>query len=98
MKYKLVVSPVAEADIEKAFEWYEERGEGLGRDFVLKARNSIKEISTRPFSYPISVGKTRRILLERFPYSVFYTVVNDVVNVTACIHQRRSPRVWKSRG
>ena len=29
MKYKLVVSPEAEADIEKAFEWYEEREEGI---------------------------------------------------------------------
>lgn len=97
MKYKLLVSPEAEADIEKAFEWYEERGEGLGRDFVLKARNSIEKIAARPLSYPISLGKTRRILLDRFPYSVFYVVVGDVVKVTGCIHQRRHPRVWKSR-
>ena len=97
MKYKLVVSPEAEADIEKAFEWYEERDEELGADFVLKARNSITEISIRPLSYPISLGRTRRILLERFPYSVYYTVIENVVKVTACIHQRRSPRVWKSR-
>ena len=97
MKHKLVVSPEAEADIEKAFEWYEDRGEGLGRDFVLEARFSIKTIAERPLSYPISRGNTRRILLDRFPYSVFYTVVEDVVKVIACIHQRRSPRVWKSR-
>lgn len=75
----------------------EERDEGLGRDFVLKARTAIEKVAAQPHSYPISHRKTRRILLDRFPYSVFYVVVGDIVKVTGCIHQRRSPRVWRSR-
>lgn len=97
MRYKLVVSPEAESDIEKAFEWYEDRREGLGRDFVFEARISIRKITEHPLLYPIARSKTRRLLLDRFPYSMFYTVIGDVVKVIACIHQRRSPRVWKSR-
>ena len=97
MMYKLVVSPEAEADIETAFEWYEDRAEGLGRDFIFEARSSIKRITERPLSYPVALGMTRRILLDRFPYSIYYTVIDETIKVTACIHQRRSPRVWKSR-
>lgn len=97
MKYKLVVSPEAESDIEKAFEWYEDKDEGLGPDLVMEIRSSINRITKGPMAYPIVRGKTRRILLDRFPYSVFYTVVDDIVKVIGCIHQRRSPRVWRSR-
>ncbi len=97
MNYLLVVSPEAEADIDNAFEWYEKQSDGLGRDFLFEVGSSIKKVSDRPLSYPVATGKTRRMLLQRFPYSIFYTVIGDAIKVTACIHQRRHPRVWKSR-
>jgi plasmid stabilization system protein ParE len=97
MKYKLIVSPEAEADIDNAFEWYEDREEGLGRDFLFEARSSMKRITAHPLSFPLALGKTRRVLLDRFPYSVYYTVIDATIKVTACIHQRRHPRVWRSR-
>jgi plasmid stabilization system protein ParE len=35
--------------------------------------------------------------LRRFPYSLFYRIIDDQVIVVACMHGRRHPRRWQSR-
>lgn len=42
MTFELIVRPEAEQDIEEAFEWYENQSAGLGEEFVLAVRSSIK--------------------------------------------------------
>ena len=41
----------------------------------------------------------RRVLLHRFPYSVYYRLVpaERLAEVRACVHQRRHPRTWRGR-
>lgn len=39
----------------------------------------------------------RRRILRRFPYSILYTLDNDVVLVIAVAHQRRRPGYWRRR-
>jgi hypothetical protein len=39
----------------------------------------------------------RRQLLKRFPYGLFYRLIEGQVVVVACFHAKRSPRVWRSR-
>jgi plasmid stabilization system protein ParE len=40
-------------------------------------------------------GQTRRALVHRFPYAVFYVVDPNLVAVTAVMHGRRDPRRWQ---
>lgn len=97
MSYRLILRPEAEADIEDSFGWYEERETGLGVEFVLAVQSSLEVIVQRPLSCQILSGRTRRFVKDRFPHSIFYLIDDDKIIVTACIHQRRSPRVWRSR-
>jgi toxin ParE1/3/4 len=41
-------------------------------------------------------GRTRRALLRRFPYGVFFVETRDEVVVLAVVHSGRHPRVWQS--
>jgi plasmid stabilization system protein ParE len=50
-----------------------------------------------PGAHPIIRGQTRRALVRRFPYAVFYVLDPDVVAVTAVMHGRRDPRRWQER-
>jgi len=34
----------------------------------------------------------RRANLNRFPYSLFYVIDGDAVNVLSCFHQHREPK------
>jgi toxin ParE1/3/4 len=40
---------------------------------------------------------TRRLLIERFPYSMVYLVHNGVLHVLAVAHAKRRPGYWRSR-
>lgn len=88
----------AAADVETARAWYDEQRSGLGDEFVEALEHAIELIISFPHAFPeIAVGH-RRALLLRFPYSLYYRVELDVIDVLACLHSSRSPDMWRSRG
>jgi plasmid stabilization system protein ParE len=40
----------------------------------------------------------RRVLVRRFPYSIYYRFRADRIVVLAVFHNKRDPKVWKARG
>lgn len=76
--------------------WYEERERGLGRDFLRAFRAATAVLRRTPLLYPLVAG-ARRVLLRRFPYSVFYEVHEVEVVVLACFHESRDPEEWRAR-
>ena len=97
MTYELIVKPEAEADIEESFIWYEDRAVGLGQDFRNELRRTIFRIKSSPLSFPKVHKFTRRALVDRFPHAFFFLVEDNKVFITACVHQKRNPEVWKQR-
>ena len=39
----------------------------------------------------------RRALIHRFPYCVFYIVIERKISVLAVMHAARNPEQWKAR-
>lgn len=97
MKPRLLLEDEAQADLGDAFRWYESQREGLGSEFLAAVALVLEHIDENPVAYPIIRGTTRRALVRRFPYAVFYLVDPDVVAVTAVMHGRRDPRQWQER-
>ena len=56
----------------------------------------IESLVTYPEHFPVVYRLTRRVSLRRFPYSLFYRIIDDQVIVVACMHGRRHPRRWQS--
>ena len=48
MKRQILIRPEAEAEIEEAYRWYEEKREGLGSDFILCVEEGIEKIRGNP--------------------------------------------------
>jgi plasmid stabilization system protein ParE len=94
---QIVVRPDAAADIDEAFLWYEGQRPGLGNEFLAAAQRLIDAVAQHPLRYPVIRRNTRRALLRRFPYAVYFRVYGEVVVVVACMHGRRSPRRWQVR-
>jgi plasmid stabilization system protein ParE len=69
-----VVRPAAAADIDDAFLWYEGQRVGLGHEFLAAAQALIDGIAQHPLRYPVIRRNTRRALLRRFPYAMYYRV------------------------
>lgn len=94
---EIIVRPAAAADISDAHAWYEEQRAGLGNEFLTAVDHTLKYISEFPETYRDLHRNTRRALLERFPYGIYYRVYPNVIVIVACMHARRAPRVWQSR-
>lgn len=98
MAYRLKFSGRAVREIGEAFAWYEEQSQGLGSEFELAFELQLKRLEQVPLLYAEIIPGVRRTLLPRFPYSVFYTVkndlVHDLVHVLAVIHNARNPLRW----
>ncbi|MBK9214468.1 MAG: type II toxin-antitoxin system RelE/ParE family toxin [Chloracidobacterium sp.] len=97
MRYDLIIRPEAEADILEAYNWYEDEEVALGHEFLLVVEEALGDIAKRPLSYQVVLGKTRHVVLRRFPYSIFFMIFDNLITVTACVHHKRHPRVWVSR-
>ena len=92
-----LLRPAAAADVEDAYGWYEGQGLGLGEEFLASLGRTLATIVENPNQYPVLHRGTRRALLQRFPYGVFYRVIEDQVVVVACMHAKRNPKRWRAR-
>ena len=97
MKYKLTVRKEAEFDIDEQFDYYEDKREGLGHDFLLCVEEALDKLHKNPLIYRKIYKELRRIPIVRFPYRIFYFVQNQNVIVTAVFHARKDPTSWNNR-
>ena len=65
---RVVLHPEAEAELDVAERWYEERSAGLGMDFLLEVDATVKRIRVFPFAWPELQPGLRRALVHRFPF------------------------------
>jgi plasmid stabilization system protein ParE len=89
--------PAAEAELNDAVDWYEEKEPGLGLQFVGSIRWKIATLLVAPQRWRL-VNGTRRVLLGRFPYAIVYREVSDdEIEIIAIAHYRRRPKYWAHR-
>ncbi|MFN0206017.1 MAG: type II toxin-antitoxin system RelE/ParE family toxin [Planctomycetota bacterium] len=93
----LIIRDDAEADVEEAFNWYQKHRDGLGADFLLVVEAGLAVIERNPRLCQVVYKQTRRLLLRRFPFGLFYIFDDKTIEVLACMHCRRNPTEWRER-
>ena len=91
MSYQLRVRPGLLDDLAKAVDWYQERGPGLGDDFVRSFHATLARVQREPLSNLRARGEVRRVILDRFPYALWFRVDGDTVVVLLLWHTARNP-------
>lgn len=86
--------PSADHDVESAFVWYEERGPGLGDEFLEEIGATVTRIAENSRAHQIVRGRIRRAVVHRFPYLIFYVIDPQEIVVLACMHASRDPESW----
>jgi len=89
--------PAAERELEEAADFYDLESAGLGTEFLEAVHVALTGLLDFPESCPLLLGKTRKLVLERFPYSVMYWLDDELVVVSAIAHQSRRPGYWRAR-
>jgi plasmid stabilization system protein ParE len=86
-------------DIVEAAAWYEARAPGLGDqliDEILDATGRAEK-NLELFRVVYREGNIRRVLTDRFPYRIFFSVVDKTLYVHAVLHGARHDRHWTER-
>ena len=71
--------------------WYEARALGLGQEFVRAFEAALQSACRHPSGFAQVEEGCRRVVLRRFPYSLYYRAAGDELLVTAVFHHRRPP-------
>jgi len=89
--------PEARIEALEAQSWYESRSSGLGVEFAHALDASIQSARRNPLAAQTIEGDCRRVLLRRFPYSVFYRPDANGILIVAIFHHHRRPGAWLTR-
>lgn len=87
----------AEEEFVAAISQYNTQRDGLGDDFAVEVRHALDRIAQYPKAWVALSRRTRRCLVDRFPYGVLYQIRGDDLLVVAVMDLRRDPRSWRRR-
>lgn len=94
MLEKIKFAEDASGEFRESVEWYESMAKGLGLRFAYEIDSTLERIKLNPDLYRKIVGDIRRIQVNRFPYSVFYTTEEDTLVILRIFHNKRKPVQW----
>ena len=94
---RVIIRPEARRDLNEAKTWYRAISLELKNDFVRRVDDAVALARERPLAFQIVHRTFRRVLLHRFPYSLFYHVGDEQIVVVAVLHQARDPQLLESR-
>jgi hypothetical protein len=87
---------VAENDLEDGYRFYESQLSGLGSYFLDSLYSDIDSLAYFGGIHPMVFGYHRQ-LSKRFPFAVYYRVIDDTVVVYAVLDCRRNPSWIRDR-
>lgn len=89
--------PAADRELLKAFNYYEDRVERLGYDFLSEVEDAVQFLLAHPEAAPRVAAEVRSYTMDRFSYSIIYRVRKDHLRILAVAHQSRRPFYWIGR-
>lgn len=84
--------PAIEGELAEIRDYYKDQSRNLGDDFINEFERQVLRIAAMPSRWIVVRGDTRRALMKRFPYLIFFRVMNDAaIRSTVIKHERRHP-------
>ena len=96
MSLAIVLTDEAQAEFDTAVDWYDQVS-GPAAEFIIRVRETLIQIGQMPELHVLVRDDIRRALVRQFPYSIFYRVRPDRIEVIAVFHNQRDPSEWHRR-
>ncbi len=94
MRYEIIISIAAIADIEEAVKWYENQNLELGMDLKNSFYESLEMLKSNPFLCSKRYKEVRVKFIRRFPYGIHFIIVDEKIKVYGFFHMKRNPTKW----
>lgn len=97
MTDRIFFDPAAQYEFDEAIDFYDLKSPGLGDRFINSVYGELEGLLEYPESCPVLLGETRKLVLDRFPYSVMYWTDGRIIAVSVIAHHSRRPGYWQNR-
>ena len=87
---KPIILPSARDDLDDGYDFYERQEEGLGNYFFDSLFSDIDSLRLYAGIHQQVFGYYR-LLAERFPYAIYYSLEAETIRVSAILDCRRDP-------
>ena len=88
---KVVLTQLAEKELEDAATWYSSRAPGMGSAFIVAVGLTLRRVRNYPNAAPPDKHGIRCALVSGFPYGIRYHLEGDLATVLAISHTHRKP-------
>ena len=94
----VVIHDEAKAELDVAIAYYEAEQKGLGLDLQTEVEKGVLKIRQFPIVFPPHKNSGfRKYFVERFPYTIFFMELPEIIWVAAIAHGSRRPNYWRKR-
>lgn len=94
----VIFHPDAKEELREAAAYYEHQSAGLGKAVRSEVQKVMKLVQKLPaLGLRYQETELRKIIVKRFPYTIYYRELADCIWVAAVAHQERKPGYWMSR-
>jgi plasmid stabilization system protein ParE len=87
----------ASAEFIEASAWYETKRVGLALEFMAEIDRCVSLASEYHLQFAVVREDVRRVVANRFPYSVYFRAEKHRIVVLAVFHGNRNPAIWQAR-
>jgi plasmid stabilization system protein ParE len=88
---KLEFSELAQTELEDARIYYNLQQDELGERFKEHIKQSVDSIVEFPTLYPKVTDELHKVVVHKFPYSIFYVLLVERIIIVSIAHQHRKP-------
>jgi len=93
MPNTVIISSVAEKELQDSFDWYEEQQEELGERFLDQVEAAITTVDNNPELFPIKIRSYRQYVVSTFPFVIVYEYLpkEQLVYILHIFHTSQNP-------
>lgn len=88
---QIKILQTAKADLKEGFAFYEAQKKGVGTYFINTLVDDIESLQLFSGVHVVCFEKYYRLLSKRFPFAIYYRIVDEQIRIYAVIDCRRSP-------
>jgi hypothetical protein len=92
MSRQITFLPQVSNDLVEGSNYYETLSPGRGAArFEADFRQAIQQVKAGVVTHAVAFGSFHRVLLRRFPYTIYYRLVDDRAVIAALLYARFDP-------
>ena len=94
---KIRFSQLAKNDFDSSILYYKQQSIELSIKFKTDINQSIKRIISFPTLYPKINQRVQKCVVSKFPYTIIYTIKDDIIYILAIASHHRNPQEYENR-